>query len=172
MFKEYHFIQDKIWAPKPEDLQREVEWVAQRVREIGFDNLQRLARKARNVRENAYKEYSKYGVGAAILTSEKSVFSGCNVENVVYFAGHAEYVAITKAVSTGIQNRAGRTFIDAIAVVAGGDSGPCGFCRQMLLEFADNCVVLDVNPEGEIVQASSLKTLLPNAFGPSHLGIK
>jgi cytidine deaminase len=155
-----------------EEIQKDYEWRIQRIHEIGFDKLEKLARKAMNVRENAYKAYSKYGVGAAILTTEKSVFASCNVENAVYLAGHAEYNAITKAVSSGIVNRAGRRFIDAIAVVAGWDSGPCGSCRQMIYEFADNCLVLDVDPEGKIVEIHSLKYLLPDAFGPSHLGIE
>lgn len=165
-----YFLDKRIWTPTGEELETERKWIAEKIKEIGGKNLLKLARKARNVRRNAYQPYSGYSVGAAILTTDKKVFASCNAEDVTYSADHAEASAVTKAVSSGIANRVGRQFIDAVAVCHPGDSGPCGRCRQKIIEHTDNCLILGVNADGEITKISSLKTLLPDAFGPSHLG--
>jgi len=119
------------------------------------------------VRDRAYCVYSKFNVGAALLTPEGEIVPGCNIENASY--GHticAERSAICKAVSEGK-----RQFV-AVAIVTNADDfvSPCGACRQMLREFSDPkkmCVMLDDNKGGRFRQP--LEYFLPMSFGPDHL---
>jgi cytidine deaminase len=123
-----------------------------------------LIKKAYESLENAYVPYSDFKVGAALLTSEGKVFTGCNVECASYGATNcAERTAVFKAVSEGFKSYA------AIAIVGmgGGKTYPCGICRQVLNEFGpDMDIVLD--DHGKIV-VINLKEMLPYAFGPSDL---
>jgi len=112
------------------------------------------------MREKAYAPYSNFSVGAALLTEDGSVFTGCNVENAAYGACIcAEQTAIVKAVSEGQQ-----TF-KAIAITAGSDDYclPCGQCRQIMNEFAPNLEVLCGRADGNFLRYP-LKELLPHAF--------
>lgn len=119
---------------------------------------------ARQVRLQAYAPYSHYQVGAALMTSSGTVFTGCNVENAAYPACIcAERVAVTKAVSEGE-----RDFV-AIAVVTNNGGTPCGICRQVLNEFSPEMLVIVADPE-QIVSEYALVDLLPDGFGPHHLG--
>ena len=119
------------------------------------------------VRDRAYCVYSKFNVGAALLTPDGEIVPGCNIENASY--GHticAERSAICKAVSEGK-----RQFV-AVAIVTNADDfvSPCGACRQMLREFSDPskmCVMLDDNKGGRFRQP--LEYFLPMSFGPDHL---
>ncbi|CAD6998115.1 cytidine deaminase [Ceratitis capitata] len=127
---------------------------------------QELIRAAMEVRRNAYCPYSKFQVGAAIQTSDGSIFTGCNIENGAYPAGIcAERTAACKAVSEGK-----RDFV-ACAVVAQQESGfttPCGICRQFLAEFAMQrdfpiyCAKPACPPLR--VLATSIRDLLPRSF--------
>jgi cytidine deaminase len=122
-----------------------------------------LADAARQARERAYAPYSKYHVGAALLTDDGRTFTGCNVENASYPATIcAERVAITKAVSEGQ-----RKFL-AIAVATSNAAAPCGICRQVMNEFSREMIVLLVDDE-QIVEEHILADLLPNSFGPGDL---
>ncbi|MDP7974941.1 MAG: cytidine deaminase [TACK group archaeon] len=113
-----------------------------------------LLETAKKAAMKAYAPYSKFKVGAALMASDGSIYTGCNVENSSYgLSMCAERVALFKAVSEGK-----REFL-AIAVMS--DSGPvtpCGACRQVLFEFSPNIRVLT---EG---QEHSLSELLPHAF--------
>ncbi len=130
--------------------------------------IRKLIEKAKLVREKAYAPYSKYKVGACVVTSKGKVFSGCNVEN-ASFGGAicAERVAITKAVSEGEKS------FKAIVVVSQSagktKTAPCGFCRQFIHEFAPEAEVITSDLEGNY-QIFSMESLLPNAFGPKNLG--
>ena len=112
----------------------------------------------------SYVPYSGYPVGAALLSKDGRVFTGCNVENAAY--GNtmcAERTALFKAVSEGARE------FEAIAVAARGSAPfPCGACRQSLYEFAPDLRVL-VTWDGEVRQ-TTLRQLLPEGFGPSSLG--
>jgi len=164
-------VEQLIWTPSPAEIAAESAWIASQVNEIGPARLKELAKQARIVKRNAYQPYSKYPVGAALLTESGNVYSSCNAEAVSYTeTDHAEKSAITRAISSGEARIFGRKFIRAIAVSHEGESGPCGGCRQRLAEHADNCLVLDVNPDGKIIKITSLKILFPYAFTPSHLG--
>jgi cytidine deaminase len=118
---------------------------------------------ARKAREMAYAPYSKYKVGAALLASDGTIFTGCNVENATYPATIcAERVAVTKAISEGHHE------FSAVAVVTANGGTPCGICRQVLSEFAPQMVVIVANPQ-QITAEYTLDQLLPDSFGPHHL---
>ena len=121
-------------------------------------------------RKNAYVPYSGFSVGAALLSRDGRVFTGCNVENAAYSPTNcAERTAIFKAVSEGV-----RTF-SAIAVVGGSGEilnelcAPCGVCRQVLAEFCDaDFRVLLGTPDA--IRVMRLGELLPLAFSASDIG--
>lgn len=122
-----------------------------------------LVERAREARERAYAPYSKYTVGAALLTASGEVFTGCNVENAVYPAALcAERVAVTKAVSEGH-----RDFV-AIAIATRNAGSPCGICRQVMYEFAPDLRVILVDDE-QVRAEYTLRELLPDGFGPADL---
>ena len=110
--------------------------------------------------ENAYAPYSDFKVGAALLCSDKKVYTGCNIENSSYGASNcAERTAIFKAVSEGE-----REFEKIAIVSSSGDfTFPCGICRQVLSEFMyDKTVVLFSEKDG--IREFKVKDLLPEAF--------
>ena len=124
---------------------------------------QRLVQAARQARENAYAPYSNYKVGAALLTKDGTIFTGCNVENVSYSPTIcAERVAITKAISEGQ-----RQFV-AIAVATSNGGSPCGVCRQVMNEFAPDMLVIIADME-QIVAQLSVADLLPHSFDSQQL---
>lgn len=96
---------------------------------------QQLINEAARARENAYAPYSGFRVGAAIVTEDGKIFTGCNIENSSFSATNcAERTALFTAVS------AGETRFKALAVVGGKEKllpmcVPCGVCRQVLSEF-------------------------------------
>ena len=120
---------------------------------------QELVELARKAREFSYSPYSKFKVGAALVTHEGKVYSGCNIENASFgITNCAERTAIFKAVSEGARE------IDTIAIIADSDGpcSPCGACRQAMAEFKVKRVIM-ANLKGE-VKAVSLAELLPYSF--------
>lgn len=127
---------------------------------------QELVKKAFDMHQFSYVPYSHFPVGAALLTREGQVFTGCNVENAAYGSTIcAERTAIVKAVSQG-----SRTGWEAIAIAGQGEDfcWPCGACRQMLYEFAPELRVLAARGDGTW-QEAKLSELLPCGFGPASL---
>jgi cytidine deaminase len=119
-----------------------------------------LISEARKAAMKAYSPFSKVEVGAAILTSDGRMFSGCNVENSSYgLSICAERTAAVKAVSSGAKS------FEAVAVVSNleGLTYPCGACRQFLSEFGNDIVVI-VAAKGGKVMRHSLGELLPETF--------
>ena len=119
-----------------------------------------LIQKAKQAMQQAYAPYSHFRVGAAVMTKQGKVFTGCNVENASYGASCcAERTAIFKAVSEGERELA------KIAEVS--ESGkltpPCGICRQVLLEFMPEGSVILEQGEGGI-KIYTVKELLPVGF--------
>lgn len=117
--------------------------------------------------KNSHAPYSDAHIGAAVLMSDGSVHSGCNVEN-ASFGGTvcAERVAIFKAVSEGAQRQ-----IAEILVVSTADKPwpPCGFCRQVIAEFAtDKTLIHTANLKGAI-KTFTFPEIFPEAFTPKHL---
>jgi cytidine deaminase len=123
-----------------------------------------LVQTALEARRWAYAPYSRYRVGAALLTDSGKMYDGVNIENAAYPDGIcAERVAVFKAVSEGERN-----FV-AVAVVTANGGSPCGSCRQVLAEFGLETVVLLANDEGQILLEMTVAQLLPGAFTPQHL---
>jgi cytidine deaminase len=123
-----------------------------------------LIERANEARRHAYAPYSNYPVGAALRTKSGRVFTGINVENAAYPTSMcAERTAVFKAVSEGERE------FDAIAVVTDNGGSPCGSCRQVLAEFGQDTTVLIANGEGELLQETTVKDLLPGAFTPEQL---
>ena len=128
------------------------------------DTRQELIEVARNAQKWAYAPYSNYAVGAALLSTSGRIYEGANVENAVYpLSLCAERVAVFKAVSEGERE------FSAIAVVTHDGGSPCGSCRQVLAEFGLDTVVLIANRDGELLQETTVKELLPGAFTPEKL---
>lgn len=132
-----------------------------------------LIRSAMEARKKAYAPYSGYMVGAAVLTNELRIYTGCNIENAAYTPTVcAERTAVFKAVSEGWRR------FKAIAVVGSPKGGitqyafPCGVCRQVMREFADadNFVIIVAKSEQDY-QAFTLRELLPEGFGPENLNL-
>lgn len=122
--------------------------------------LRRLLAAAKKAQRHAHAPYSKFRVGAALLTAGGKVYTGANVENASYgLTLCAERVAIGKAVSEGHRK------FRALAVVAPSASlSPCGACRQVLAEFGD-CVVICADSRGRRqARFHRVSELLPEAF--------
>jgi cytidine deaminase len=120
-------------------------------------DLDALVEAAWEVREKAHAPYSQFKVGAALLSKDGRVFTGCNVENLSYgLTICAERVAIGSAVAAGV------TEFQTVAVVADTDVpiSPCGACRQVMAEFGVSQVVLS-NKADRI--SFALEELLPRA---------
>ncbi|HBH95516.1 MAG TPA: cytidine deaminase [Ruminococcaceae bacterium] len=121
-----------------------------------------LCRKAEEALENAYCPYSKYRVGAAVMTGSGKVYTGCNIENSSYGASNCgERTAVFNAVSSGERN------LTAIAVFT--DIGnpppfPCGICRQVLSEFCGGDTPVIVFDGEKSVYNLTLEELLPYSF--------
>lgn len=125
----------------------------------------RLVNAARRAASHAYTPYSKFPVGAAVLTASGKIFSGCNVENASFgLCNCAERSAIFSAVS------AGERVVQAVAVYTPTKSltAPCGACRQVINEFGPDAWVISVC-DNEQTSETSLSDLLPSAFGPKNL---
>lgn len=123
-----------------------------------------LVKKALEGQKKAYAPYSKYYVGAALLTKSGKIYTGCNIENASYgLCNCAERTALFKAVSEGEKE------FEAIAVVTRDGGMPCGACRQVLNEFNPDLHIITVDESGTIRNELSLGQLLPQAFGPSNL---
>jgi cytidine deaminase len=123
-----------------------------------------LIRIARQVRKWAYAPYSKFKVGAAVLTESGKIYEGVNVENADYTDGIcAERAAIFTAVSNG------ETKFRAIAVVTEKGGSPCGSCRQVMAEFNPEMLVIIADENERVIFEKSLSDLLPNAFLPNDL---
>ncbi|WP_420489255.1 cytidine deaminase [Neobacillus niacini] len=129
-------------------------------------NIEKLIEESKKAREKAYVPYSKFEVGAALLTTDGKVYHGCNIENAAYsMCNCAERTALFKAYSEGDRD------FSMLAVVADTDRpcSPCGACRQVISELCpkDMKVVL-TNLKGDILEIT-VAELLPGAFSPEDL---
>jgi len=125
---------------------------------------QQLIEAACQARRWAYAPYSKYPVGAALLTTSGKIYDGVNVENAAYPTTMcAERVAVYKAVSEGERD------FQAIVVVTENGGTPCGSCRQVLAEFGLDTLVIVARADGSLVSETPMRDLLPGAFTPADL---
>ena len=128
-------------------------------------NHKALIEAARAAREWAYIPYSRFAVGAAVLTASGRIFPGCNIENAAYSVTVcAERTALFNAYAAGERE------IIAIAVVADTSDpvSPCGMCRQAIHELAAQSVVILANMS-TAVQVTSPQALLPYGFDAREL---
>ena len=131
-----------------------------------------LVLKAIEAMNNSYSPYSNYKVGAALLTADEKIYTGCNIENVAFGPTVcAERTAFLKALSEG------ERMFSKIAVVGGkngevtGAFPPCGVCRQVMREFCgDDFEILIVRENNEFDKVL-LKDLLPYSFKPENVSI-
>jgi cytidine deaminase len=124
-----------------------------------------LIEAAKEAAKRTHSPYSNYPVGAAILTTDGKVFTGCNVENASYGGTIcAERTAVVKAVSEG------STAFSAIAIVCdrAKNCWPCGICRQFVSEFGVDIDVVVETEDGSI-KTLKLQELLPYNFGAKDL---
>lgn len=127
--------------------------------------IEKLIKKAIEMLNFSYAPYSNFHVGAALLTSEGEIYTGCNIENAAYGPSNcAERTAIFKAVSEGKKE------FEAIAVV-GGKNGkienfcpPCGVCRQVLAEFCKKNFEIVLAKSTNEYKIMTLEQLLPESF--------
>ena len=120
-----------------------------------------LMRTARAAMKKAYAPYSKFNVGAAVLTKDGKVFPGCNVENASYgMTNCAERTAIFSAVA----QLGPKLEVTAVAVANnhGVPCSPCGACRQVIYEFGPDAIVFFQGAEGE--KQAHITELLPEGF--------
>ena len=118
-----------------------------------------LYRAARQIVQYAYAPYSRFKVGAALLTKSGEVFTGVNVENSSFGATIcAERTAFVKAISEGHRE------FEALAVVSSeGKVYPCGICRQFMFEFGDDLKIITGEDE-EHLAITEIRELLPEGF--------
>lgn len=118
-----------------------------------------LLNKAKEASKKAYAPYSRYKVGAALLTDNNTIYTGCNMENASYsLTVCAERNAIAKAVCNGDKKfRVMVIYVDSLKL-----SPPCGACRQVMAEFSDNMKIIYANRTKCICAA--IDELLPQKF--------
>jgi len=126
---------------------------------------EKLCRKSVAAIQHAYCPYSRFSVGAAVLTVDDRIFCGANVENASYgLTICAERVAAVAAVN------AGHLRFQAVAVTSPGGHSPCGACRQFLAEFDDQTVILLIDSDRpDVVRETTLDDLLPDRFTSDDL---
>ena len=127
-------------------------------------NKEGLILKAREAKKHAYSPYSKFQVGAAILTEDGQIFTGCNIENISYGATNcAERTAIFKAISDG--HKSFKAIAISSSMAPKKPIYPCGICRQVLSEFCPEMIVYIDGDDKEYL----LSNLLPKSFNESQM---
>jgi cytidine deaminase len=130
------------------------------------ENFTRMFEAAKQVREKAHVPYSKFKVGASILTEKNNIIVGCNVENAAYPQSQcAEASAIGNMVSQGY------IIIKEVLVIGSGNllCSPCGGCRQRIREFASTNIPIHMCSVEKHLKTLTLDELLPNSFGSDNL---
>lgn len=122
-----------------------------------------LLERAKHARERAYAPYSRFKVGAALLTKDGSVFDGCNVENASYgLCNCAERTAFFSAVAGGYT----RDQFAALAVIGDTDGpiAPCGACRQVIIELGGPELTIRLGNLNGVIRDTTAREQLPDAF--------
>ena len=124
-----------------------------------------LVKEAKLAMKNAYIPYSNFGVGAALLAKDGTVYKGCNVENAAYsVANCAERTALFSAIANGHKE------FEAIAIVStsGDFTYPCGVCRQAIAELMPDGKIILSNNDGDIKEYT-VDEILPHSFTAKDL---
>lgn len=131
---------------------------------------QMLIKEALEVFSKSYAPYSGFHVGAALLTEDREIYTGCNIENASYSVTNcAERTAFFKAISDG------KLKFKAIAIVGGYNKedldfcAPCGVCRQVMREFCGSGFKIILAKSVGLYKEYTLEELLPESFGPDNL---
>ena len=125
--------------------------------------MEKLIKEARLAQNNSYAPYSKYKVGAAVLTDDNTIISGCNVESSSFgLTCCAERTALYSAVSMGYIK------FKALAVITKDGGTPCGACRQVIWDLCGDIPIYIADEKGNVHETTS-KVLLPIAFDGSSL---
>ena len=128
-----------------------------------------LMHAALQARKMAYAPYSGFYVGAALLTADGRVYTGCNIENASYSPTNcAERTAFFKAVSEGVRDFAAIAIVGGKKETDGGFCAPCGVCRQVMAEFCQEDFRILLGTK-EDFKAYSLEELFPLSFSPRDL---
>ena len=133
-------------------------------------NEKELCKAAIDAMKNAYVPYSGYRVGAALMTEDGKLFTGCNIENAAYTPTVcAERTAVFKAVSEGEREFLKLAVVGGKGGKTGGIAQPCGVCRQVLREFCqDDFEIIFVKDEDNF-EKHTLSQILPFSFRPENL---
>jgi cytidine deaminase len=128
---------------------------------LAVQDRERLLASAREILQRAYAPYSGFKVGAAVLTQEGKIFTGCNVENASY---GLTICAERSAIFSAVASSAGTLKLRAVAVVNEKEvpCSPCGACRQVISEFGLETVVLFKSEQG--YEELTISELLPAGF--------
>lgn len=134
---------------------------------VEAQDIERLQRAAERAMAHAYAPYSRFAVGASVMTATGEMFAGCNVENAAFPAGLCAEAAAIAAMVTAIGASPIRA---AFVVVAGPERAwPCGSCRQRLQEFADSDMVVYAASMAGAWISMPFVELLPFSFGAGYL---
>ncbi|MFA6409214.1 MAG: cytidine deaminase [Gammaproteobacteria bacterium] len=133
---------------------------------IDEQTIQNMLAQATRARNNAYVPYSKFPVGACVLSEDNQMFTGCNVENASY-----RLTICAEASAIAAMASAGKRHIHAILIVGPEKKTitPCGACRQMIREFASPSAPIYLCDEEQIREITNIEELLPRSFGPEYL---
>ncbi len=134
-------------------------------------DIKELIRTALSMRKMSYTPYSHFNVGAALLSKDGRVFTGCNIENASYTPTNcAERTAFFKAVSEGVKD------FELIVITGGKEDAkeldycpPCGVCRQVMSEFCDDSFKIILAKSETEYKTYSLDESLPLRFSPKNL---
>ncbi len=125
--------------------------------------MEKLIDAARLAQKHSYSPYSKYKVGAAVLTDDNTIISGCNVESSSYgLTCCAERTALFSAIGKGYRK------FKALAVITENGGTPCGACRQVIWDLCGDIPIYITDEKGKVDETTS-KALLPKAFDGSLL---
>ena len=125
--------------------------------------MDQLLERAKNARDRAYAPYSRFKVGAALLTKDGRVFDGCTVENASYgLCNCAERTAFFSAVAAGYT----RDQFTALAVIGDTDGpiAPCGACRQVIIELGGPDLTIRLGNLNGAIRDTTAREQLPDAF--------
>lgn len=133
---------------------------------IQAQDIERLQRAAERALSHAYAPYSRFAVGASVMTVAGDIFAGCNVENAAFPAGLCAEAAAIAAMVTAV----GASPIRAVfvAVAAPERAWPCGSCRQRLQEFSEEGAVVYAAGAGGAWMSAPFAELLPLSFGAKN----
>lgn len=139
--------------------------------QVDKEQIQELISAAMAQLERAYAPYSHFKVGAALLTEEGRIYTGCNIENAAYTPTNCgERTAFFKAVSEGERSFRAICIVGGMGGVPTDYTAPCGVCRQVMMEFCSPEEFEIILARGvEDYQVYKLKDLLPCGFGPGNL---